>query len=330
MAKYETPEVDVSQPSGDPDAHPPMEPDPIYPQKQDGIYFNFVDPPTIEEMTESGAIIEKIHNEGIDELATQYAREQLRGRTLDMLERQLAFLEYLASMPEVHEALEGALDQWFSTLGEAMDHKLDAYVARIGALESRAAERKKRESALCQLRRSDERSAEELKERLKLFLISRGMRKVETVEHRLGVRNNGGATPLEWKVEKYDLLPKPFVEPVTTYRPKTEEIRRVLAEGAPLRARQERMECVQQAALDLDSPEGHDLVQAIVNHEAEKWGGNRTQRRKQVRSAFEQGPDAFYTEAWAGIIDAHYPPSAEEKLLGYVALGERGTHLRIE
>jgi len=72
---------------------------------------------------------------------------------------------------------QNLIAQWFEQLGEERDRKLDAYAALITKMTARAAMRKQR---LQELASSNENQARLLKDRLKWFFETHGLKTIET------------------------------------------------------------------------------------------------------------------------------------------------------
>ena len=86
--------------------------------------------------------------------------------------------------------------QWFETLGDERDRKLDGYAALISEMLARAEVRKAEAKRLTELAASDEDRAKLLKNRLKTFFETHNLKSVNTVRYRLLVATNGGKQPL--------------------------------------------------------------------------------------------------------------------------------------
>jgi Siphovirus Gp157 len=94
------------------------------------------------------------------------------------------------------EAQVEAIIQWFEQLGEERDQKLDNYAALIADMEARAQVRRDEAKRLVDRARMDENKASLLKERLRVFFESHGLKTVETSRYRLTLAQNGGKLPL--------------------------------------------------------------------------------------------------------------------------------------
>jgi hypothetical protein len=94
-----------------------------------------------------------------------------------------------------------AIDQWIAENQDNLDKKLDGYCHIITELQARAEVRKKEAQRLAELARQDAASAQRLKDRLKWFMESRGMARLETPLHKLSVAQNGGKQAVRLLVE---------------------------------------------------------------------------------------------------------------------------------
>jgi len=95
----------------------------------------------------------------------------------------------------------GPLEEWFDSVMEARDEKVDRYCNLIKSLEWMVAIREEEIKRLQSLVKSDQTAVKRLKERLRIFVEGQGG-KVETTLHRLSVAKNGGKVPVlypgEW------------------------------------------------------------------------------------------------------------------------------------
>ena len=108
------------------------------------------------------------------------------------------------------EAQTEVVIQWFEQLGEERNQKLDNYAALIADIESRAQVRRDEAKRLVDRARIDENKAALLKERLRLFFESHGLKTVETSRYRLTLAQNGGKLPLLVDVS-VDGLPEEYI-----------------------------------------------------------------------------------------------------------------------
>lgn len=88
------------------------------------------------------------------------------------------------------------INQWFETLGEERDRKLDGYAALISEMQARADVRKAEAKRMQDLAAVDEYRARLLKERLKHFFQLHDLKTVDTARYRLSLAKNGGKQPL--------------------------------------------------------------------------------------------------------------------------------------
>jgi hypothetical protein len=110
---------------------------------------------------------------------------------------------------EIAPEAEAALDAWFAELSQDRDKKVDAYAALIREWTLRAAARREEMERLAKRVKADENAAKRLKERLKFFMESQGLDKIETKRFRVSVAKNGGKLPLELTVRP-EQLPMDF------------------------------------------------------------------------------------------------------------------------
>lgn len=99
--------------------------------------------------------------------------------------------------------------QWFETLGNERDHKLDSYAALISEMQARADVRKAEAKRMQDLAASDENRARLLKDRLKSFFQLHDLKAINTTRYRLSLAKNGGKAPL---ILKDDLSPTQLPE----------------------------------------------------------------------------------------------------------------------
>ena len=82
------------------------------------------------------------------------------------------------------------INQWLELLGEERDKKLDGYCALIAEMLARAEVRKAEAKRIMELAAADETRAKLLKDRLKWFLETHNLKKVETLRYRLSLTKN--------------------------------------------------------------------------------------------------------------------------------------------
>ena len=100
------------------------------------------------------------------------------------------------------------INEWFSTLGEERDRKLDNYASLISEMTARAAIRKAEGQRMVELAASDELRAKQLKDRLKVFFEAHELKTINTQRYRLSLCNNS-SRPL---VIDNDIAPKDLPE----------------------------------------------------------------------------------------------------------------------
>lgn len=128
------------------------------------------------------------------------------------------------SDPRVGEAIE----QWIKELDANLEPKVDNYAALITELLSRAKARSEEADRLASRARIDSNAAAFLKQRLKLVLEERGVKKLETHRYQVSVAGNGGKQPLDLHGE----VPPEFC--ATRIEPDIALIRATLEEGTAL------------------------------------------------------------------------------------------------
>lgn len=118
-------------------------------------------------------------------------------RTLFDISQDLHGLaEQLDNLEGNDEGQTEAVIHWFEELGEERDQKLDNYAALIADIDTRAQVRRDEAKRLVDRARIDENKAALLKERLRLFFESHGLKTLETSRYRLTLAQNGGKLPL--------------------------------------------------------------------------------------------------------------------------------------
>lgn len=93
--------------------------------------------------------------------------------------------------------VEQAIDAWAAELDQDFRGKVDNYVALITTVQARADVRAAEAERLRKRSKSDENTAQFLRQRLKFVLESRGVTKLDTDRFRVSVAKNGGMLPLE-------------------------------------------------------------------------------------------------------------------------------------
>lgn len=125
------------------------------------------------------------------------------------------------------------INQWFNQLETERDGKLDSYAALIAEMLARAEVRKAEAKRMMELAAADERRAQLLKERLKWFFETHGLKTIETSRYRISISKNGGKAPL---ILKPELLPNQLPERFqrVSVEPNTNTIRAALEAGEDL------------------------------------------------------------------------------------------------
>lgn len=125
------------------------------------------------------------------------------------------------------------INSWLEELGEEQDKKLDGYAALITEMQARAEVRKAEAKRMMELATADENRALQLKERLKWFFETHGLKTVETARYKLQIQRNGGKAPL---ILKDGLSPTELPERFqkVSINPDTVAIREVLERGEKL------------------------------------------------------------------------------------------------
>ena len=108
------------------------------------------------------------------------------------LEKLNTLLDEVGDDAEQQELIQ----QWFETLGEERDRKLDGYAALISEMQARADVRKAEAKRMQELATTDENRARLLKARLKTFFETHDIKTIETPRYKLTLAKNGGRAPL--------------------------------------------------------------------------------------------------------------------------------------
>lgn len=135
------------------------------------------------------------------QLTEQWSQEQEQPqtqpkRTLFSISDDLQRLNDLLDEVGDDSQQQELISQWFETLGEERDRKLDSYAALISEMQARADVRKAEARRLQELAASDENRARLLKERLKSFFQLHDLKTIETPRYKLSLQRNGGKAPL--------------------------------------------------------------------------------------------------------------------------------------
>lgn len=154
-------------------------------------------------------------------------------RTLFQITDDLAALDDLldevggdVSDPRVAAAVEA----WMAELDSDLNRKVDGYAAFITELEARSESRSKEAARLAARAKSDANKAGFLKERLRLALQSRKIKKLETDRYLVTVATNGGKQPLD--IHDPNAVPPEYREIIPqTWELNADKIRAALADG---------------------------------------------------------------------------------------------------
>lgn len=126
----------------------------------------------------------------MSEQTQHLSQQQANMRTLFSISDDLLKLNELLDECEGDAQQQKLINQWLEHLGEERDAKLDNYSALIVELQARAEVRKAEAKRLMELVAADENRAKLLKERLKLFFETHGLKSVETSRYKLNLAKN--------------------------------------------------------------------------------------------------------------------------------------------
>ena len=98
---------------------------------------------------------------------------------------------------EITPEAEAAFDAFEAELTNNLHGKTDAYCALIAEIDARAAARKAEAKRLADRAKTDERTADALRERLRFVWEQRKLGKVETERFTVSLAKNGGKQPLD-------------------------------------------------------------------------------------------------------------------------------------
>ena len=129
---------------------------------------------------------------------------------------------------EIDPSVADAIEQWFTTLMQDRNNKLDNYGALVRTLELRAAARKEEMERLSKRVAVDTNQAKYLKQRLREFLDLHKLPKVETRRFKFSCCNNGGVQPMELPDDP-EMLPKEYQR--VEIKANTDDIRDALIAG---------------------------------------------------------------------------------------------------
>ena len=106
---------------------------------------------------------------------------------------------------EITPEAEAAFNQFEAELAANLTGKVDAYCALIAEIDARAAARKAEAKRLADRAKTDERTADALRERLRFVWEQRRLGKVETDRFTVSLAKNGGKAPLDIRCGVEDL-----------------------------------------------------------------------------------------------------------------------------
>jgi hypothetical protein len=106
---------------------------------------------------------------------------------------------------EITPEAEAAFDAFEAELATNLNGKVDAYCALIAEIDARAAVRKAEAKRLADRAKTDERTADALRERLRFVWEQRKLGKVETDRFTVSLAKNGGKAPLDIRCGVEDL-----------------------------------------------------------------------------------------------------------------------------
>ena len=98
---------------------------------------------------------------------------------------------------EITPEAEAAFNAFEAELAANLHAKTDAYCALIAEIDARAAARKAEAKRLADRAKTDERTADALRERLRFVWETRRLGKVETDRFTVSLARNGGKAPLD-------------------------------------------------------------------------------------------------------------------------------------
>jgi hypothetical protein len=333
----------------DSDAHPPLEPldrpaamGALGAVLTGAVVSGSLEPvPPVYEM-DAAALSNALHSpDGFQQLSERFSHEVVSRRGLAELTGDLAFLEWLhTEAPLSAEAKSVALDAWFSSVGTAVDRKLEGYHALISEASGRATIRKANADRLRALAKTDESFVDNLKERLKLFFLERGLTRVDLANGRLRIHANGGKRPLRLLTTEA-LLPAEFTSEVTTYVVKDAELRAALDAGLAARAaRVARVWAALNPGTDTHRITGDHRAatrlledfQAMMESDGVERPGAAVLLLRQARTPAELVAvlDQHDDLGLWGLVDTYFKPDPAEAILAYARYEEKGHHIRVE
>jgi len=140
---------------------------------------------------------------------------------------------------EINPEAAAALEEWFATVEQDRDNKLDRYAHLCRNLKLQAACRKAEADQIeAEVRRlklaaqARENQEKRLRERLMMFFDLHSVNRIETQRHKFNVQNNGGVQAVEVSVPAEE-LPAAFQK--VTISPATETLRAALLNGETIK-----------------------------------------------------------------------------------------------
>jgi hypothetical protein len=106
---------------------------------------------------------------------------------------------------EITPEAEAAFNAFEAELAANLTGKVDAYCALLAEIDARAAARKAEAKRLADRAKTDERTADALRERLRFVWETRKLGKVETDRFTVSLAKNGGKQPLDVRCGVEDL-----------------------------------------------------------------------------------------------------------------------------
>ena len=146
-------------------------------------------------MTRKASIKEE-NQQVTEQPATYQVEPQKHRRSLFNISEDLEKLNELLDEVGNDAEQQELIQQWFETLGEERDRKLDGYAALISEMQARADVRKVEAKRMQELATIDDNRARLLKDRLKAFFQQHDLKTVNTNRYRLSLAKNGGKAPL--------------------------------------------------------------------------------------------------------------------------------------
>jgi hypothetical protein len=134
---------------------------------------------------------------------------------------------------EITPEAEAAFNAFEAELAANLHAKTDAYCALIAEIDARAAARKAEAKRLADRAKTDERTSDALRERLRFVWETRRLGKVETDRFTVSLAKNGGKAPLDVRCG-VDELPAWAVKRETVVTVDRDAIRQRLDAGEPL------------------------------------------------------------------------------------------------